>query len=267
MRIARWGNQTDEALQTLLYLSSTEGRIVKLTGVTKPILEDYNYGATLGTLPEFVQNIPGVLKGRDYLYAQGIVVQDRIKIDYQGKPIADYVDRGAWSEDGEYYNCAYNEDYAGYETSDVWLYGCKWRCQKTGTKEKPAWNSTDWAMVEGNPDFTIDFEEKEQLYDIDNFQLTLTMVATLYNQDVTAAILTDDIKWTRYSEDADGNPRTASDNLWALNRAGIGKQLTGTIADLDVDSGGFPKKVVFTCTATLRDGTDSVTDSINMQMI
>ena len=35
MNIARWGNQTDESLQQCFYLSSSEGRIVKLTGVTK----------------------------------------------------------------------------------------------------------------------------------------------------------------------------------------------------------------------------------------
>jgi hypothetical protein len=267
MRIARWGNQTDESLQSLIYLSSTDGRIVKLTGVTKPILEDYNYGATFGTLPEFVQSTPGVLKGRDYLYAQGIVVQDRIKVDYNGKPVTEYVDRGTWVQGESYYCSEYNENYGGIETSDVWLYGCKWRCQKTGTTVAPAWNSTDWAMIEGNPDFTIDFEEQPQIYDIDNFQLTLTMIATLYNQDVTAAILTNDIEWTRYSEDADGNPRTASDNLWAINHAGIGKQLNATIKDLDVDSSGFPKTIVFTCTATLRDGADTLTNSVTMQMI
>jgi hypothetical protein len=93
------------------------------------------------------------------------------------------------------------------------------------------------------------------------------MIATLYNQDVTAAILTNDIEWTRYSEDADGNPRTASDNLWAINHAGIGKQLNATIKDLDVDSSGFPKTIVFTCTATLRDGADTLTNSVTMQMI
>ncbi len=53
MKIARWGNQTDKTRQSCIYLSSTEGRIVRLTGVTKPIIEPENYGATFGTLPEF----------------------------------------------------------------------------------------------------------------------------------------------------------------------------------------------------------------------
>ena len=57
MNIARFGNQTDETLQSCFYVSSTEGRIVKLTGVTKPILDDYNYGMVFGTVPEWVQSL------------------------------------------------------------------------------------------------------------------------------------------------------------------------------------------------------------------
>lgn len=42
MKVARWGNQTDPERQSCLYLSSTEGRIVKLSGVTKPIIDRSN---------------------------------------------------------------------------------------------------------------------------------------------------------------------------------------------------------------------------------
>jgi hypothetical protein len=119
-------------------------------------------------------------------------------------------------------------------------------------------------MVEGNPDFTVDFLEQQQLYDLDNFALTLTLVATLYNQDVTDDITAENIEWTRYSLDASGNERTAADNAWALGHAGIGKQLKATIEDLGIDSTGFPSKVVFTCTATLKDG---LTNSVNLEMI
>lgn len=51
MNIARFGNQTDETLQSCFYVSSTEGRIVKLTGVTKPILDDYNDGMVSAQSP------------------------------------------------------------------------------------------------------------------------------------------------------------------------------------------------------------------------
>jgi hypothetical protein len=68
MNIARYGNQTDESLQSCFYISSSEGRIVKLTGVTKPILENYNYGMVFGDMPEFVKSLDlPIVNGRDYL--------------------------------------------------------------------------------------------------------------------------------------------------------------------------------------------------------
>ena len=164
MNIARWGNQTDESLQQCFYLSSSEGRIVKLTGVTKPILENWNYGMVFGDMPTFLKemNLP-LMKGRDYMYAAGIITQDIIQIDYQGKPVVTYVDRGQFSKTAQYYCASLNAETGKYETSDVWYTGCKWRCQKTGTHTEPRWNSTDWAMIEGNPAFTVDFREAEAI--------------------------------------------------------------------------------------------------------
>jgi hypothetical protein len=113
-------------------------------------------------------------------------------------------------------------------------------------------------MKEGNPNFTVAFAEAEQIYDIDNFEMPLTVVATLYNTDVTDDILDCDVEWTRYSEDAEGNPRTASDDAWAAKHADCGKAIVITIDDLDAKtSSGFPKKVRFTATVTLRDGMGS----------
>ena len=128
MNIARWGNQTDESLQQCFYLSSSEGRIVKLTGVTKPILENWNYGMVFGDMPSFLKELKlPLVKGRDYMYAAGIITQDFIQIDYQGKPVVTYVDRGPWSKTAKYYCAALNEETGKYETSDVWFTGCKWR--------------------------------------------------------------------------------------------------------------------------------------------
>ena len=254
MKIARWGNQTDTTRQSCLYLSSAEGRIVKLTGVTKPIIDKTNYGAVLGTPPEFLKALDLPLRdGRDYMYIPGIITTDVIRIDYQGAPIAEYVDRGTWSATESYYHNDKNPSTGIYEISDVWYNGCKYRCQKTGTITAPAWNNTDWAMVEGNPDFTVDFAETENIYDPDNFNATLIIVAKLYNIDITADILAADVAWTRYSEDASGVERTASDNAWALKRASSGKSITLTITDCDIN-GYMPKKLRFTATVTLRDG-------------
>lgn len=254
MRIARRGNQTDPTRQRCLYLSSTEGRIVRLTGVTKPILDASNYGATLGTLPEFLtaMGLP-VIEGQDYVYARGLIVQDIIRIDYQGHPIAEVVDRGPWAAGESYYASALNPSTGRYETSDVWYSGCRYRCAKTGTTAAPAWNSTAWAMVEGNPEFTVSFADTDNIFDPDRFAVTLTVVARLYNLDVTSDILDTDVVWTRYSEDADGVERVASDQAWALRRGGAGKSLDLTAADCDFN-GYIPRTLRFTATVTLRDG-------------
>lgn len=254
MKIARWGNQTDTKRQSCIYLSSTEGRIVRLTGVTKPIVEASNYGATFGTLPEFLREMDlPIVEGQDYVYARGLIVQDIIRIDYQGRPVSEVIDRGQWDATANYYCEAINPDTGRYEISDVWYMGCKWRCAKTGTKTAPAWNNTDWAMVEGNPLFTVEFADTDYIFDPDRFALTLTIIARLYNMDITDDILPADVQWTRYSEDAKGNERVASDNAWALKRANAGKSIDLTIADCDLN-GYMPRTLKFIATVTLRDG-------------
>lgn len=254
MKIARWGNQTDKTRQSCIYLSSTEGRIVRLTGVTKPIIEPENYGATFGTLPEFLRSMDlPIVGGQDYVYARGLIVQDIIRIDYKGKPISEVIDRGPWAAGAAYYCEALNPETGIYEISDAWYMGCKWRCAKTGTTTAPAWNNTDWAMVEGNPQFTVEFADTDYIFDPDRFSLTLTIIARLYNMDITDDILPADVEWTRYSEDANGVPRTASDNAWALKRAGAGKSLSLTIEDCDLN-GYMPRTLKFIATVTLRDG-------------
>lgn len=254
MKIARWGNQTDTKRQSCIYLSSTEGRIVRLTGVTKPIVEASNYGATFGTLPEFLREMDlPIVEGQDYVYARGLIVQDIIRIDYQGRPVSEVIDRGQWDATANYYCEAINPDTGRYEISDVWYMGCKWRCAKTGTKTAPAWNNTDWAMVEGNPQFTVEFADTDYIFDPDRFALTLTIIARLYNMDITDDILPADVQWTRYSEDAKGNERVTSDNAWALKRANAGKSIDLTIADCDLN-GYMPRTLKFIATVTLRDG-------------
>lgn len=254
MKIARWGNQTDKTRQSCIYLSSTEGRIVRLTGVTKPIIEPENYGATFGTLPEFLRSMDlPIVDGQDYVYARGLIVQDIIRIDYKGKPISEVIDRGPWAAGAAYYCEALNPETGIYEISDVWYMGCKWRCAKTGTTTAPAWNNTDWAMVEGNPQFTVEFADTDYIFDPDRFSLTLSIIARLYNMDITDDILAADVEWTRYSEDANGVPRTASDNAWALKRAGAGKSISLTIEDCDLN-GYMPRTLKFIATVTLRDG-------------
>lgn len=261
MNIARWGNQTDESLQQCFYLSSSEGRIVKLTGVTKPILENWNYGMVFGDMPSFLKDLKlPLVKNRDYMYAAGIVAQDFIQVDYQGKPVVTYVDRGPFDKNAKYYCAALNEETGKYETSDVWFTGCKWRCQQTGIHTEPRWNNTHWAMIEGNPAFMVDFQEAQTVYDPDDFVALLTIVATLYGQDITDDILDTDVAWTRYTENSQGVQRVSSDIIWAEKRGNAGKSIVLTLDDLSLDSDGMPKKIRFTATVTLRDGMGNEAD-------
>lgn len=275
MRIARWGNQVDTARQDCLYLSSTERCIRILKGVTKPILDDANYGASFGALPDFVNTLTDsqgnplpIREGLDYMYIPGIIAMDVIRLNkWTLKPIVTYVDRGQWTEGGLYYCEAQNPETGEYETSDVWYMGCKWRCCKNLTESVPAFNNTDWAMIEGDPTFKVDFVEQEQLFDPSNFVCALTIVAVLYNQDVTEHLADTDVVWTRYTQDSSGAQRTASDEIWNARRGGSGKAIILTWSDLDYES-YMPPVIKFTATVTLRTssgevvGTDSVTMSI-----
>jgi len=274
MKIARWGNQTDTTRQSCLYLSSTEGRIVKLTGVTQPIIGQSNYGAVFGSLPDFVRsmtdsegNLLPIRQGLDYMYIPGVITMDIIRIDWQGNPIVNYVDRGQYDPNGLYYCRTVNPATGEYETSDVWYMGCKWRCCYNLTTTAPRWNNTHWAMVEGNPAFTVEFNDTDVLFDPDRFDLTLTIIAKLYNQDVTADILAADVQWTRYSEDAAGVERVASDNAWAIRRGNSGKSIHLTGGDIDFN-GYIPRVVRFTATVTLRDGVgnEAAADSASFQL-
>lgn len=254
MKIARWGNQTNEERQSCIYISSTEGRITHLTGVTKPIIDAGNYGSTFGSLPEFLKELGlPVSDGRDGVYVKQLFARDIIRIDHLGRPSPTFVDRGEFDVNEDYYSGAVNPDTGVYETSDVWYLGCKWRCMANLTKSIPRWNNTDWAMIEGNPEFTVEFMETENIFDPDNFNATLTILAKLHNQDVTDDIRDTDIVWTRYSEDLNGVERVSSDNAWAQRHAAAGKSINLTADDADF-LGYVPLVLRFTATVTLRDG-------------
>ena len=261
MNIVRWGNNIDPKRQSCIYLSSTEGVIKKLIYVTKPILDEGNDGFIIGKLPEWLTKDPSVPvdEGDDAVYVKTLLYQNIHQIDYQGKRQPVYVDRGNWVENPAepYHFEAVNSVTGVYETSDVWYYGCKWRCIKDCPTDAPKWNSMQWMQIEGNPDFDIEIAvENGGLLDFDYFSAhgtTLEVTGKIYNLDVTKDILDADVTWTRKSKDAQGNDRTESDKAWnALNKTG--KNLSLTIDDINYDSAGIPSFLCFTARALLRDG-------------
>lgn len=261
MVVTRRGNATNTERQGFWYISSYEGCICFLDGVTKPILEERNYAIIIGKLKRLslFDNLP-INYLHSYVYCRGIAIQDLLRIDFEGTPVVTLNDRGFWSLEVAQSDNPYT---VGQETVDtVWHYGCRWKCLVTGTTDEPRYAATGWAMIEGNPAFTIDIDSSAG-WAFDGGQLTedvpfttLTVTGTLYNRDVTAHILDDDISWTRDT----GN--VAEDNAWAIKKAAAGKSLPLVADDLGLE---FRQKGVcsFKCTATLRDGQETlVTENI-----
>lgn len=253
MVITRRGNAVDEERQGFWYISSYEGCICMLDGVTKPILEESNYSIIIGKLKrlELFDNLP-INYRQSYVYCRGIAIQDLMRIDYQGVVVVQLNDRGFWSLEVAQSDTPYT---AGKETVDtVWHYGCRWKCLVTGTTDEPRYASTGWAMCEGNPNFTIDIEsENGWAFDATQLQegvvfTTLTVTGQLYNRDVTDSILNTDVTWTRDT----GN--VSEDNAWAIKRADAGKTLTLTPDDLGAEFGRTKMVCSFKATALLRDG-------------
>lgn len=255
MVITRRGNAVDEVRQGFWYISSYEGCICMLDGVTKPILEESNYSIIIGKLKRLslFDNLP-INYLQSYIYCRGIAIQDLMRINYQGVVVVQLNDRGFWSLEAAQGDNPYT---AGKETVDtVWHYGCRWKCLVTGTTDEPRYASTGWAMIEGNPEFSIDFES-DNGWNVDDTQLgegvvftTFRMTGKLYNRDITEYVLDTDVTWTRDT----GN--VSEDNAWAIKRADAGKILTLTEDDLGID---FRKgvKCLFKCTAILRDGQET----------
>lgn len=156
MNLARWGNTSIAERRSCLYLSSREGRIVHLQGVTAPKITPENQRAAFGSLPEFLKKeLAGVVDANDdYLFARGLVVQDIIRLDAKASPIPEIVDRGNWKQGAKYYGGTRNPETKRFEISDVWREGARWRCTTTkskGTTEPPTLNSIHWTLIQARP--------------------------------------------------------------------------------------------------------------------
>lgn len=268
-RLIRWGNAVDEDRQSCWYISSSEGLLVWLDHVTKPIIDKTNYSLAMGKLPEALsflfQDFPTANKRDGAFYAKWMMAASFQQIDYQGNPIYTTRDRGVWSlsvaqSDNPYRN--------GDRTIDtVYYLGCKWQCLEDKTTKPPTYSSTAWAFVEGNPYFTLEMQSSN----LWNFRLndlmatnadgswkvftTLSVIGRLYNQDVTDYMV--NVVWTRDS----GHP--TADNKWALSHANCGLSVDLTYEDL----GGAAFKigsVTFRCDAEIKDGETMYSEDVSV---
>lgn len=258
MVITRRGNPVNTERQGFWYISSYEGCICFLDGVTKPIIEQDNYAVIIGKLKrlDIFTNLP-INYLHSYVYCRGIAIQDMFQINYEGVVVKRENPRGFWSLEVAQSEKPYmvTKDY--YDT--VSHYGCEWMCLVSGTLDEPKYGCTGWAMIRGNPAFTIDIDSTQGWqFDFDRIAdkdesgdyivfTTLQVTGQLYNQDVTDNILDSDVSWTRDT----GN--VTEDNAWAIKRAAAGKSLTLTVDDLGTDYINRTS-CSFKATALLRDG-------------
>ncbi|WP_297272464.1 hypothetical protein [uncultured Bacteroides sp.] len=250
MMLTRRGNPVNEDRQSWWYLSSREKCLCMLDGVTKPVLEESNYSVIVGKLKQLsiFDNLP-INYRQSYVYCRGIAAQDVMRIDYQGNPIRQENQRGIWSAEEAVSN-PYQSTQEVYDS--VYHYGCKWMCLLTGTTQEPRYGCTDWAMIEGNPKFTIDMKSSNGWYfDAEKFVTTLSITGMLYNRDVTEHILDEDVSWTRDT----GN--VTEDNAWAAAHAESGKVLPLTLTDLGPNYMNLTG-CKFIVKAILRDGQENM---------
>ena len=268
-RLIRWGNAVDEDRQSCWYISSSEGLLVWLDHVTKPIIDKTNYSLAMGKLPDALsflfQDFPTANKRDGAFYAKWMMAASFQQIDYQGNPIYTTRDRGVWSlsvaqSDNPYRN--------GDRTIDtVYYLGCKWKCLEDKTTKPPIYSSTAWAFVEGNPYFTLEMQSSK----LWNFRLndlmatnadgswkvftTLSVIGRLYNQDVTDSMV--NVVWTRDS----GHP--TSDNKWALSHANCGLSIDLTYEDLGGAAFSIGS-VTFRCDAEIKDGETMYSEDVSV---
>ena len=268
-RLIRWGNAVDEDRQSCWYISSSEGLLVWLDHVTKPIIDKTNYSLAMGKLPDALsflfQDFPTANKRDGAFYAKWMMAASFQQIDYQGNPIYTTRDRGVWSLSVAQGENPYRNGEGTIDT--VYYLGCKWKCLEDKTTKPPVYSSTAWAFVEGNPYFTLEmFSSKLWNFRLNDLMATnadgswkafttLSVVGRLYNQDVTDSMT--NVVWTRDS----GDP--TADNTWALSHADCGLSVDLTYEDL----GGAAFKigsVIFRCDAEIKDGETMYSEDVSV---
>lgn len=248
MRLVKRGNAVDTTRQSYWYLSATtEKCFIWLEGVDKPILDENNYYIMLGRPKNLTvfDNLP-INYQHSYIYARGAIIQDLFRVKFDGVVVQQENPRGFWSLEVAQSDNPYKNEAASFDT--VSHFGCEWKCLVSGTLQEPKYGASDWAMLRGNPEFTIEIDSTNGWYfDVEKFATTLFITGKLYNQDVTDSILDADCSWTRDTGDV------TEDNAWAVKRADAGKSIELTLDDLGPN---YPMLTgcKFKCTALLRDG-------------
>lgn len=237
MKLARKGNVTNPERQRYVVVSSRSGGILVYDGCST-----FKNGTLVGSLDiaQSFKSLYGDLPLRDgmfYMYAAGLVVQDIVRVNYEGKVIREVTDTGLWQEGRTYYN----NDTNG--TEDCWHLGCRWRCFTDGTTDTPGWTSQHWIMIEGRSDARMELYGSITGALPERFpELIIQPIVYIGNADVSADIVPEQWRWTRESFD------TADDVIWNAQHSNVGRTLNISYLDTGTHWGTNPVK--FKCVAT-----------------
>lgn len=241
------------------YISSSEGRLLFLQNVIKPVLEDYNYALSIGKIPRIkaVEEI-GLPEDAVGVMAETIVAQHIYRYDYNGDIIPNIVDRGPWSKaiaesaDKPYRNISVETarpdgtKYTLLEQHAAWRFGCQWGCLVDKTTEEPRWNAQTWVMLQGNGNYSLDFDSSEgwQFFR-GNVNTIISLIVVYGTEDITERLMKragTEVEWLRES----GN--VPSDNSWKPTYVdGDRSRLRLDNTDMPTGWGYEIRKVKFIC--------------------
>ena len=205
-------------------ISSREGRIMFLSNVYKPILEDYNYALTIGKLPNIkaLEKLPVTTEDVG-IVAQTVIAEKFYQFDYNGDVIPSKVDRGVWSletaQSGAPYRLVQHElakpsgsEYTLLEQHTVYHLGCKWGCLSDKTTDEPKWNSPSWGLLEGDSRYSLQLSlSGGEAFVIGGVDTVMSGRIYFGTTDITDDVMADgatEVEWFRDS----GN--VPADNLW-----------------------------------------------------
>lgn len=177
MVISRWGNNIEPSLQTYInpaysavigkrgdtyinkrqrtfFISCDSGNLVELMGVNKPKLEPGNYGTILGIIPDGLLDEKTeelVNKDQPYLFARGIIVQDLIRVGYEGVTTRTANYRGIWSSQTAASTTDYYRSTPGMYDTVTWN-GALWQCVASKTLDEPKDSSAAWVKMTASLD-------------------------------------------------------------------------------------------------------------------
>jgi len=242
-------------------ISSREGRIMFLSNVYKPILEDYNYSISIGRFPrtKALEKLP-ISENETGVMAQTVIAEKFYQLDHNGDVIPNKVDRGIWSletaQSGAPYRFVQYElakpsgsEYTLLEQHTVYHLGCKWGCLKDKTTDEPKWNSPSWGLLEGDSRYSLQLSlSGGEAFVIGGVDTVMSGRIYFGTMDITDDVMADgatEVEWFRDS----GN--VPADNLWTPeyvdgNRLAIHID-NGNQHGVGSDFGFVSRSVAFVC--------------------